>query len=112
MKTQLMRKDPLLLMEYTSEIATAAAAMEQMEPWNLQSAEGLYCWQETGIWGSNPVWFSCSLTSWFPDIPNAFSFLVSFIRNSLRHAKLRGEGREKGKYAKPAIYLSESAIHI
>lgn len=107
-----MRKDPLLLMEYTSEIATAAAAMEQMEPWNLQSAEGLYCWQETGIWGSNPVWFSCSLTSWFPDIPNAFSFLVSFIRNSLRHAKLRGEGREKGKYAKPAIYLSESAIHI
>lgn len=42
MKTQLMRKDPLPLMEYTSGIApaTAAAAMEQMEPRNLQLAEG------------------------------------------------------------------------
>lgn len=48
-----MRKDPLPLMEYTFEIAsaTAAAAAEHTEPQNLKSAAGLDFWQETGIFG-------------------------------------------------------------
>lgn len=40
MKTQLMRKDPLPLMEYTLEIALATAAAEHTEPQNLKSAAG------------------------------------------------------------------------
>lgn len=53
MKTQLMRKGPLPLMEYTFKIApaTAAAAAEHTEPQNLKSAVGLDFWQETGIFG-------------------------------------------------------------
>jgi len=51
MKTQLMRKDPLPLMEHAFEIApaTATAAAEHTEPRNLKLAVGLDFWQETGI---------------------------------------------------------------
>lgn len=64
MKTQLMRKDPLPLMEYAfgRVLATAAAAAEHMEPQNLKSAVGSVSGRRQGFLVSNPVWFSRSLT--------------------------------------------------
>lgn len=101
-----MRKDPLLLMEYTLERAPAAA--EHTEPHNLQSAAGWDSWQETGIFGL--LTLSGFLAVWlcqFPDIPNAFSFLSIFYLKQLQTCKTWGEreGRKGSVLSHSHIYL-------
>lgn len=115
MKTELMRKDPLLLMEYTLEKILAAA--EHKEPQPAVSSGLRFLAGDRDFWALNPVWFSLSLTSSVPRHPKCifiFEYLLSETASDMQN--LGAERRKKGKCVKPLtlifIYLSESAIPI
>lgn len=117
MKTELMRKDPLLLMEYTLERAPAAAHGAHGASQPAVSSGLRFLAGDRDFWALNPVWFSRSLTLSVPRHPECifiFEYLLSETASDMQN--LGGERRKKGKCVKPLthifIYLSESAIPI